>query len=387
MDARAPVAKERGGFGYRYTQGGEALDVSDMVTKLEQEPKAAEKLAGYDGMSTAAVVAGSAGGALIGWPIGTAMVGGDPMWILAAIGAGLVLLSIPPALSAAGKLSDAVDAHNAGLDMPHEAPWTGYGASVETGQQLHPVAPGSRYGSIDVRARSLGRAEQPATEIRADVIVGGVVVGSTPHAISLPAGAYTVVVRHPDGRDARFRVDVRPERTQELRADFPPPLTDAEREAIEAERRVRRERAREAALVRWQAEHDAWEKDSAGVSEARTPYTTWIWVTAGVGVALVGTGTYLVVEADQADGDARDAALRWESTVDEGTREAIEERIRDAQDRRDLYGVVGGSLLASGGASLAASLVLLIARPGYAEEPVRPLATREGWGLRWSVRF
>jgi hypothetical protein len=35
------------------------------------------------------------GGALIGWPIGTAIGGGDANWTLAIIGAGCVLLSIP----------------------------------------------------------------------------------------------------------------------------------------------------------------------------------------------------------------------------------------------------------------------------------------------------
>ena len=35
------------------------------------------------------------GGALIGYPIGTAIGGGDPEWVLAGIGAGLVAVSIP----------------------------------------------------------------------------------------------------------------------------------------------------------------------------------------------------------------------------------------------------------------------------------------------------
>jgi hypothetical protein len=36
-----------------------------------------------------------AGGFMIGWPLGTAIGGGDPQWGLAAIGAGLVVLAIP----------------------------------------------------------------------------------------------------------------------------------------------------------------------------------------------------------------------------------------------------------------------------------------------------
>ena len=35
-------------------------------------------------------VFGFSGGALIGWPLGTAIAGGDPVWYLAGIGAGLI---------------------------------------------------------------------------------------------------------------------------------------------------------------------------------------------------------------------------------------------------------------------------------------------------------
>ena len=40
-------------------------------------------------------ILGIPGGALIGYPIGTAIGGGDPEWLLAGIGAGLVAVSIP----------------------------------------------------------------------------------------------------------------------------------------------------------------------------------------------------------------------------------------------------------------------------------------------------
>jgi len=38
---------------------------------------------------------GIPGGALIGYPIGTAIGGGEPEWLLAGIGAGLIVVSIP----------------------------------------------------------------------------------------------------------------------------------------------------------------------------------------------------------------------------------------------------------------------------------------------------
>lgn len=38
------------------------------------------------------------GGALIGWPLGTAIGGGDPEWVLAAAGAGVLAIAIPLAI-------------------------------------------------------------------------------------------------------------------------------------------------------------------------------------------------------------------------------------------------------------------------------------------------
>lgn len=53
--------------------------------------------------STFALILSSVGGFLVGWPIGTAIGGGDPNWTLAAIGAGLIVISIPLYQSAKSK--------------------------------------------------------------------------------------------------------------------------------------------------------------------------------------------------------------------------------------------------------------------------------------------
>lgn len=59
-----------------------------------------------------ATVLGFAGGFLIGWPIGTAVAGGEPQWELPAIGAGLVILAFPFSEQAKKKASIAVDLYN-----------------------------------------------------------------------------------------------------------------------------------------------------------------------------------------------------------------------------------------------------------------------------------
>lgn len=63
------------------------------LMKADEEAYATFKKAksNYD----AAQVFGAIGGFMIGWPLGTAIGGGDPQWGLAAGGVGVLLLSIP----------------------------------------------------------------------------------------------------------------------------------------------------------------------------------------------------------------------------------------------------------------------------------------------------
>jgi hypothetical protein len=60
-------------------------------------------------------VFGFAGGFLIGWPLGTALAGGDPNWTLAAIGAGCVAIAIPLSIAGSKHAKKAVEIYNNGL--------------------------------------------------------------------------------------------------------------------------------------------------------------------------------------------------------------------------------------------------------------------------------
>ncbi|MEZ5017166.1 MAG: hypothetical protein R2800_08950 [Flavipsychrobacter sp.] len=61
-------------------------------TKNYQPTRSSECMNGY---AIGAYVFGAAGGALIGYPLGTALGGGDPEWLLAGIGAGCLAIAIP----------------------------------------------------------------------------------------------------------------------------------------------------------------------------------------------------------------------------------------------------------------------------------------------------
>ena len=62
-----------------------------------------------------AAVLSYAGGFMIGWPIGTAIAGGKPNWVLAGVGGGLVAVSIPLTISANRQLRKAINTYNAAL--------------------------------------------------------------------------------------------------------------------------------------------------------------------------------------------------------------------------------------------------------------------------------
>ena len=64
---------------------------------------------------TWSTIIGGIGGALVGFPLGTAIGGGDPEWTLAAIGTGLIVVAIPIANGYNRKTLKAVDLYNEGI--------------------------------------------------------------------------------------------------------------------------------------------------------------------------------------------------------------------------------------------------------------------------------
>ncbi|WP_298342118.1 hypothetical protein [uncultured Algibacter sp.] len=108
------VEKVFGGF--KYTQNEELISIGDLVTIMENNTEALELIKKGRTNRSFAGVLGFAGGALIGWPIGTSIGGGDANWTLAGIGAGLVVVSIPVSSKSNKKINQAVELYNAALN-------------------------------------------------------------------------------------------------------------------------------------------------------------------------------------------------------------------------------------------------------------------------------
>jgi hypothetical protein len=66
--------------------------------------------------SDISTVLGFAGGLMLAWPVGTAIAGGDPNWILAGIGAGFLAIGIPLSMSASKTMFQAVQIYNSKLN-------------------------------------------------------------------------------------------------------------------------------------------------------------------------------------------------------------------------------------------------------------------------------
>ena len=95
-----------------YVQAGENLTLKKMKYVMRSNGEALNYLKKGKGSSVFASVLGYAGGFLIGWPIGTALGGGQANWTMALIGCGVVLVAIPIASGANTNVRKAIDSYN-----------------------------------------------------------------------------------------------------------------------------------------------------------------------------------------------------------------------------------------------------------------------------------
>ena len=106
----------QGAFGgATFYQNGVQLKPKSLLVITAENPEA------YTLMKRAKVnydwsqVLGVIGGALIGWPLGTALGGGDPNWALAAAGVGVLVISIPLASGFKKNAIKGAEIYNQGL--------------------------------------------------------------------------------------------------------------------------------------------------------------------------------------------------------------------------------------------------------------------------------
>ena len=101
--------------GYTFSQGDKTLTINQLLSTMKENPEAYDLMKSAKSTTDAATVLGAIGGFMIGWPLGSAIGGGDPNWALAGIGAGVLAIGIPVGISANRKVLNAVDRYNQGL--------------------------------------------------------------------------------------------------------------------------------------------------------------------------------------------------------------------------------------------------------------------------------
>ena len=106
----------------KFKQNDMALSPRQLMEITKSNTKAYEEMKQAKSNSDFSVILGAAGGFLIGWPLGTAIGGGEPQWYLAGIGAGLLVLTIPLVSGYKKHARNAVDIYNMGLgEVPKKA--------------------------------------------------------------------------------------------------------------------------------------------------------------------------------------------------------------------------------------------------------------------------
>lgn len=101
--------------GYQFYQGEQRLNINQLVNSMKPNEQAYKQIKSAKSSYSMAMIFSSAGGFMVGWPLGTAIGGGKPNWAMAGIGTGLIIISIPISQSFNKKAKQAVETFNGGL--------------------------------------------------------------------------------------------------------------------------------------------------------------------------------------------------------------------------------------------------------------------------------
>jgi hypothetical protein len=101
--------------GYMFYQGANRLKMYELVNVMKPNEKAYKEIKSAQSTYALTMIIGGTGGFMIGWPVGTAIAGGDPDWVMAGIGMGLIVISIPISQKYYKQAKQAVGTYNGGL--------------------------------------------------------------------------------------------------------------------------------------------------------------------------------------------------------------------------------------------------------------------------------
>lgn len=102
---------------YKFALEGEKISMRKIVDLMEPNYKAAALMKKAHKNRLLGGIIGGAGSALVGWNLGiAASKNGNPNWVMAGLGAGLIVVSIPIHTNANKNAKKAVEMYNSSLD-------------------------------------------------------------------------------------------------------------------------------------------------------------------------------------------------------------------------------------------------------------------------------
>lgn len=106
--------------GFKFTKGGESISMKAVILDMQDDNDAQAMMKSARSTYTLAQITGGIGGFMIGWPLGTAIAGGEPNWTFAGIGTAIAVASIPIYKSSERKAKSAIDGYNSRLTALNE---------------------------------------------------------------------------------------------------------------------------------------------------------------------------------------------------------------------------------------------------------------------------
>jgi hypothetical protein len=102
-------------WGYKFYHQNERLNINQLPLLMEDNPEALDIMVKAKNRHVLSSIVSGAGGFLIGLQLANTIIGGEPNWTMAAIGGGLVIVSIPIYSKSYKLSSGAVNIHNSQL--------------------------------------------------------------------------------------------------------------------------------------------------------------------------------------------------------------------------------------------------------------------------------
>jgi len=110
------ITIDNSGLGYRFYQNNQMLGLKQLQQAVISNRQAFEKVNAARNYKVMASIIGAPGGFLIGWQFGATIAGGEPNWLMAGIGAGLILVSIPISSAAKKQAIEGMEIYNSSLE-------------------------------------------------------------------------------------------------------------------------------------------------------------------------------------------------------------------------------------------------------------------------------